>query len=280
MIKGVPRRPGLPALTEIRGPKYSLGRLSADLAPAVRLLLGSATSSEQPRGGRGLAVPPSRAARPRPRRWRRRGRGDAPAGIPRTAALSADADARALVSASTAVGLTVATVLLCGGVVAAALAIGVPLAWLVVRTDLPGRRFWGLAASLPLVIPSFVAALALLGASAPRGLFQQALEPLGVETVPELNGYWGALLALTLATYPYVFLLSVDHYVNTARQEQAVYDRRVTDLDLQRNFGGPDAAEVLLMSRLDGKVAVITGAGAGLGAEAAGCSPAKAARWW
>ena len=39
VIKGVPRRPGLPALTEIRGPKYSLGRLSADLAPAVRLLL-------------------------------------------------------------------------------------------------------------------------------------------------------------------------------------------------------------------------------------------------
>ena len=102
----------------------------------------------------------------------------------------------------------VATALLCVGVVAAALAIGVPLAWLVVRTDLPGRRFWGLAASLPLVIPSFVAALALLGALAPRGLLQQALEPLGVETVPELTGYWGALLALTLATYPYVFLLA------------------------------------------------------------------------
>ncbi len=123
-------------------------------------------------------------------------------------ALSADADARALVSVSTAVELTVDTVLLCGGVVAAALAIGVPFAWLVVRTDLPGRRFWGLAASLPLVIPSFVAALALLGALAPRGLLQQALEPLGVETVPELTGYWGALLVLTLATYPYVFLLA------------------------------------------------------------------------
>ncbi|MGI8885438.1 MAG: ABC transporter permease, partial [Gaiellaceae bacterium] len=109
---------------------------------------------------------------------------------------------------STAIELVIATTLLCAGVVAAALAIGVPLAWLVVRTDLPGRRFWGLAASLPLVIPSFVAALALLGALAPRGLLQKALEPLGVETVPELNGYWGALLALTLATYPYVFLLS------------------------------------------------------------------------
>lgn len=28
----------------------------------------------------------------------------------------------------------------------------------------------------------------------------------------------------------------VDHYVNTARQEQAVYDKRVSDVDLQRNF--------------------------------------------
>ena len=28
----------------------------------------------------------------------------------------------------------------------------------------------------------------------------------------------------------------VDHYVNTARQEQMVYDRRVTDVDLLRNF--------------------------------------------
>jgi hypothetical protein len=28
----------------------------------------------------------------------------------------------------------------------------------------------------------------------------------------------------------------VDHYVNTARQEQAVYDRRVSDIDLVRNF--------------------------------------------
>ena len=83
-----------------------------------------------------------------------------------------------------------------------------PLAWLVVRTDLPGRRLWALAASLPLVIPSFVAALALLGALAPRGLLQQALEPLGVDKLPDVAGYWGALIALTLSTYSYVFLLA------------------------------------------------------------------------
>jgi iron(III) transport system substrate-binding protein len=39
LIKGVPRRPGLPALTEIKGPRYNLGRLSTDIAPAVRVLL-------------------------------------------------------------------------------------------------------------------------------------------------------------------------------------------------------------------------------------------------
>jgi len=39
LIMGVSPRPGLPALGEIKGPKYNLGRLAADLQPAVRLLL-------------------------------------------------------------------------------------------------------------------------------------------------------------------------------------------------------------------------------------------------
>jgi iron(III) transport system substrate-binding protein len=39
LIKGVTPRPGLPALAAIKGPKYNLGRLAADLQPAIRLLL-------------------------------------------------------------------------------------------------------------------------------------------------------------------------------------------------------------------------------------------------
>jgi iron(III) transport system substrate-binding protein len=39
VIKGVPRRPGLPALASIEGPRYNLGRLAADITPAVQLLL-------------------------------------------------------------------------------------------------------------------------------------------------------------------------------------------------------------------------------------------------
>jgi iron(III) transport system permease protein len=123
-------------------------------------------------------------------------------------ALSADDSARALTPLSTTIELAWDTAILAFGVVIATLVVGVPFAWLVVRTDLPGRRLWGLAASLPLVIPSFVAALALLGAFAPRGLVQEALEPIGVDRLPEVTGYWGALVALTLSTYPYVYLLA------------------------------------------------------------------------
>ena len=102
----------------------------------------------------------------------------------------------------------VSTGILVVAVVACAIAIGVPLAWLVTRTDLPLRRLIAVLAALPIVIPSYVAALVLLGAFGPRGLLQQALGGLfGVERIPEIFGFPGALLALTLSTYPYVFLL-------------------------------------------------------------------------
>ncbi len=96
------------------------------------------------------------------------------------------------------------TGLLVGGVTLASVTIGVSVAWLTTRTDLPGRRLWAVGAALPLVIPSYVAAFCLLGAFGPRGLLRQVL---GVERVPEIYGYWGALAALTLSTYPYVLLL-------------------------------------------------------------------------
>jgi iron(III) transport system permease protein len=99
-------------------------------------------------------------------------------------------------------------VLVCA-VVAAGLVIGVPLAWLLTRTDIPARPILAVGAALPLVIPSYVAALALLGALGPRGLLQQALEgPLGIERLPDVYGFRGAVLALTLSTYPYIYLLT------------------------------------------------------------------------
>jgi iron(III) transport system permease protein len=84
--------------------------------------------------------------------------------------------------------------------------IAVPYAWLTTRTDLPGRRFWSIIAPLPLVIPSYAGALALIGSLGPRGIVQKWLEPFGVDRLPEIYGFLGAWAALSLFTYPYVFL--------------------------------------------------------------------------
>ena len=100
------------------------------------------------------------------------------------------------------------TGLLVGLTTAGAVAIGVVLAWLVVRTDLPGRHVVATLAALPLALPSYVVALALIAAVGPRGLLRDWLAPLGVERLPEIYGLWGAVLALTLSTYPYVYLLT------------------------------------------------------------------------
>ena len=85
--------------------------------------------------------------------------------------------------------------------------LGVPLAWLVTRTDLPFPRVWSVLLMLPLVIPTYVGGFVLVAALGPRGLLQQLLAPaFGVQRLPEIYGFWGAALTLTLFTYPYVLL--------------------------------------------------------------------------
>ncbi|WP_049984060.1 iron ABC transporter permease [Halorubrum sp. BV1] len=98
------------------------------------------------------------------------------------------------------------SLLLMGGVTAFSIVLGVPLAYLTVRTDLPFRRFWSVAAALPLVVPSYVGAFSFVSAFGRRGEFHDVLAPLGVERVPEIHGLSGSILVITLYTYPYVYL--------------------------------------------------------------------------
>jgi iron(III) transport system permease protein len=99
------------------------------------------------------------------------------------------------------------TALLAGSVAVSASLIAVPLAWLTTRTNLPLVRFWSVAAALPLVIPSYVGALTIVAAMGPRGIVQGWLEgPLGVERLPSIYGFFGSWWALTLFSYPYVYL--------------------------------------------------------------------------
>ena len=101
----------------------------------------------------------------------------------------------------------VRTIALAAGVTASSIAIGVPLAWLTMRTDLRFRRFWTVVAALPLAVPSYVAGFAILTFLGPRGLLQSALDALlGASRLPDIAGFPGAVLALTIVSYPYVYI--------------------------------------------------------------------------
>ncbi len=97
------------------------------------------------------------------------------------------------------------TLVLATAVSASAAVVGTALAWLTVRSDVPGRRLWAVCAPLPLVFPSFVAASALLAAVAPGGMIDE-LVPALAPHLPEVRGFGGAWVVLTLFTYPYVYL--------------------------------------------------------------------------
>jgi len=116
-------------------------------------------------------------------------------------------DAWALLFRWRTVMILLRTVALVVTVTAGSILIAVPVAWLTVRSNLPWPRFWSVVAALPLVIPSFVAGLVVQVALGPRGMVQQALEPiLGVTELPSIYGFPGAALTLTLLSYPYVLL--------------------------------------------------------------------------
>ncbi len=106
-----------------------------------------------------------------------------------------------------AIDLLVNSVKLSAVVGIACVGVALPAAWLTVRTDLPLRRAWAVVLTLPLAIPSYVMAMAVVAALGPRGIVQGWLEPFGVERLPEIYGFWGAALTLSAVSFPYVFLV-------------------------------------------------------------------------
>jgi iron(III) transport system permease protein len=121
-------------------------------------------------------------------------------------AAGAGDEAGALVVRDRTLGVLSRTLVLAATVTTASVLIGVPLAWLTSRSDLPGRRWWVVLTVLPLVVPSYLGGYAIVAAFGPRGALQSLLEPLGVARLPELYGFPGAALALILFSFPYVVL--------------------------------------------------------------------------
>jgi iron(III) transport system permease protein len=91
-------------------------------------------------------------------------------------------------------------------VTALSLITALPLAWLTVRTNLPGRRIWSVLTALPLVFPSYVGGYAFVAMMGPKGIVQGWLEPMGIERLPSIYGLPGTAWVLTVFTYPYLLL--------------------------------------------------------------------------
>jgi len=91
---------------------------------------------------------------------------------------------------------------LAAAVLAATAALALPAAFLVVRTDLRFRRLLSVLLVLPLAVPGYLLAFALLSVG---GRYGAAARLTGFE-LPRLRGFTGALIALTLYNFPYLFL--------------------------------------------------------------------------
>ncbi|MEX2404312.1 MAG: iron ABC transporter permease, partial [Balneolales bacterium] len=80
--------------------------------------------------------------------------------------------------------------------------ISVPLAWITTRSTIPWKKALTLLCVMPLAIPGYVMAYALLGFTGINGTLDQVF---GIE-LARISGYWGSLLAISLYTFPYLFL--------------------------------------------------------------------------
>ena len=84
-----------------------------------------------------------------------------------------------------------------------AVSLGLIFAFLVVKTDLPGKKFWEVALVLPLSIPTYIGAIVYTTLLAPRGMVYQWLG----KDLWNIYGADGVVFVLTLFTFPYSFLI-------------------------------------------------------------------------
>ena len=97
--------------------------------------------------------------------------------------------------------------------------IGTTLAWVTSMYRFPGQRFFAWALMLPLAMPAYVLAFVTVGIVDFSGPLQTALREFGFATaIPSVRNVWGAGLVLSLAFYPYVYLLARQAFLSQGRR--------------------------------------------------------------
>ncbi len=99
--------------------------------------------------------------------------------------------------------------------------LGVSLAWLTAAYEFPGRKIFDWALMLPLALPTYVIAFVAIGLLEFTGPVQGLLrEWLGAERIwfPQIRSAGGVILVMTLALYPYVYLLARNAFLTQGRR--------------------------------------------------------------
>ena len=97
--------------------------------------------------------------------------------------------------------------------------VGTALAWVTSMYRFPGQRFFSWALMLPLAMPAYVLAFVTVGIVDFSGPLQTGLRDLGISAaIPSVRNVWGAGLVLSLAFYPYVYLLARQAFLSQGRR--------------------------------------------------------------
>ena len=106
------------------------------------------------------------------------------------------------------------------GVACGTCLLGVSLAWVTAVCEFPGRRFFSWSLMLPLAMPAYVAAFVNIGLFDFTGPVQTALRDWFGSSAwfPPIRSRGGVILVMTLALYPYVYLLARNAFMTQGKR--------------------------------------------------------------
>lgn len=104
-----------------------------------------------------------------------------------------------------------------------ATALGLTLAWLIARTDLPFKPAWQALLIVPYLIPPFIGAIAWVYLLGPVGYLNRFWRSLTGDPLFVIYGEWGVILVMILYTYPIAYLITLGplRQMNPALEEAA-----------------------------------------------------------
>lgn len=107
------------------------------------------------------------------------------------------------------------------GVAVSSAVLGVSLAWFTAVCDFPGRKIFSWGLLLPLAFPAYVLAFVTLGLFDFTGPIQTSLRSWsGTELFwfPNVRSRMGVIIVMTLAFYPYVYLLARNAFLTQGKR--------------------------------------------------------------